>query len=69
MAQTTTHLRRTIASGEYAIDPRAVAEAMLRHFRRVASGSTRDMPVTGDPIDRLAIRSAQDNTGARRDAA
>jgi hypothetical protein len=69
MAHTTTYLRRTIASGEYAIDPRAVAEAMLRRFQRVASGSTRDMPVTGDPIDRLAVRSAQDDTRARRDAA
>ena len=69
MARANTDLRRRIASGDYVVDPRAVAEAMLRRYERVASGPSRGMPVSAEMIDRLAARPKQDDPAAGRGAA
>jgi hypothetical protein len=68
MAQANTDLRRRIASGNYLIDPRAVAEAMLRHYLRVASGSFGGMPVSGE-VERLVLRPEHGDPAAGRGGA
>ena len=60
-------LRETVEGGGYAIDPRAVAEAMLARdaIRAVALG----MLVAPKAVDRGAVGVLEDQTAALGDAA
>jgi hypothetical protein len=54
-------LAQLIERGEYVVDTRAVAEAMLQRLERVGS----PVLVAAQPVDRPPVRAEQDETVSR----
>jgi Anti-sigma-28 factor, FlgM len=60
-------LRRRIAEGEYVVDPRAVADAMLRRSADRADARRLSRMLVSGEVDRLPGGPHEPQPGARRD--
>jgi hypothetical protein len=62
-------LRRRVQSGEYTVDPRAVAEAMLRRRDDLAAARRLSWVLVAGELDGISFRPDEPEAGAGVDAA
>ena len=62
-------LRRRIAAGEYAVDSRAVADAMLRRMPGALRPGGRSRMLVAAELDRLSARVHEGQSGSANDSA
>jgi hypothetical protein len=60
-------LRRRIAEGTYVVDPRAVAEAMVRRSADRADARRLSRMLVSGEVDRLAVAPDESRSRPRRD--